>query len=222
MSFFESIPWCAAMLQKPGVVTFTPMARMAADASGNRASRDQLFRTTLGAENAIPNYIGLYQTPFSDPARLTLLPTLASHSPEDSGQPSKLLIDTVSLLIDLQPGVNGYTGTTHGGLIAALLDEAMGCLLFFNGQVQRDMRERGLSVPSSVVYLSNEDPIFTASVAVKYIRPITTPQVVVAAATLKRIEKGRKFFLGYDIRGDDGVVFASGEGLWISARREKL
>ncbi|KAI1813547.1 HotDog domain-containing protein [Poronia punctata] len=208
-SSIESIPWCAALLQKPGIVTFTPHSRMGPDTDGNYISGDQLFRTSLNTETTVPGYIGLYQSPFSSGTTTTLLPSSGS-----------FLIDTVHLLFNLQPGLNGFNGTTHGGLIAALMDEAMGSLLFMNSRVQEDMRRRGMEVPGTVVDLS-ETQIMTANMNIKFMRPIKTPQVVMATATLNKIE-GRKFFLGYDVRNGEGKEFAIGEGMWISLRKANL
>jgi acyl-coenzyme A thioesterase PaaI-like protein len=132
----------------------------------------------------------------------------------------QFLINTVSLLIDLRPGVNGFNGTTHGGLIASLLDEAMGCLLFNNNVLQQEMRARGAAIPDTVVDLS-KGPILTASMSFEFKKPLATPQVVIATATLDRID-GRKLYLNYAIMNGKGKEFARGEGVWISARKERL
>ncbi|KAI3316536.1 HotDog domain-containing protein [Xylariaceae sp. AK1471] len=214
MSSFESIPWCATLLREPGVVTFTPMARLPADADGRFPSQDQLFKTTLKTTNTVPEYLGFYKSPFSDAANLTLPPT------SSAGPGPQFLINTVSLLTDLRPGVSGFNGTTHGGFIASLLDEAMGCLIFNNNKLQQEMRARGAKIPDTVVDLS-KGPILTASMNVEFKKPLATPQVVIATATLNRID-GRKLYLNYAIKNGNGKEFARGEGVWVSARKERL
>ncbi|KAI1753250.1 HotDog domain-containing protein [Xylaria castorea] len=216
MSSFESIPWCAALLQKPGVVRFTPQARAPAGPDGRFPSQDQLFKTSLKTADTVPDYIGFYQSPFSDPTRMTLPPTPSSME----GGP-QFLINTMSLLADLRPGVNGFNGTVHGGLIASLLDEAMGCLIFANAVVLREMMAKGAKIPAHVLNLAEAGPVFTASMNVKFMKPIPTPQVVIATATLTKAE-GRKLSLAYDIKDNKGTEYAKGEGMWIAARKEKL
>ncbi|KAI0145183.1 hypothetical protein GGR57DRAFT_306144 [Xylariaceae sp. FL1272] len=122
MHTFEEIPWCAALLQQPGVVTFTPAARLPASADGRYPSQDQLFKTTLKTSATVPHYIGFYQSPFEDAEKTTLLP-------QASAKP-RLLVNSASLLVDLRPGINGFNATAHGGFIACLFDEIMGSLMF--------------------------------------------------------------------------------------------
>lgn len=209
MFIFSSIPWCAALLGEPGVVTFTPMSRLP-----NTPSKDQLFKTTLKTENAVPEFIGFYKSPFTDADNLTL-----SHIPS-TGRGPQFLINSVSLLFDLRPGVNGFNGTAHGGFIASLFDEAMGCLLFVNGALQQEMRARGVALPDTILD-QNLGPVVTASMNVKFLRPLVTPQVVMVSVTLDRCE-GRKFYLSYTIKDGNGKECARGEGMWISLRKEKL
>ncbi|KAI0401304.1 hypothetical protein F4802DRAFT_433508 [Xylaria palmicola] len=142
MSSFESIPWCAALLRKPEVVTFTPMARL-----HGSPSQDQLFKTSLNTASTVPEYLGFYQNPFSDPDRLTLPP------PSSNQAGPQFLVNRVSLLIDLRPGVNGFNRTAHGGLIASLFDEAMGCLLFQNAVLLREMLAKGATIPDDILNL---------------------------------------------------------------------
>lgn len=222
MSSFESVPWCAALLNQPGIVTFTPTARLPAGPDGRFPSQDQLFKTSLRTSDAVPEYLGFYRSPFSDAADSTRPPSRSS-PPTGAGakgeqkKNQRFLINTLSLLIDLRPGVNGFNGTVHGGFIASLIDEAMGCLLFANAEALRGRD----AIPSDVVDLANAGAIFTASMNVQFVRPIATPQVVLATATFDRTE-GRKLWLSFDVRNGDGKVLARGEGLWMSVRKERL
>jgi acyl-CoA thioesterase FadM len=96
----------------------------------------------------------------------------------------------------------------------------MGCLLFLNGVVQKEILASGATLPDNVLNLG-ASPVFTATMNVKFIKPVTTPQVVMATATLERID-GRKLFLNYTLRNGDGIEFARGEGVWMMTRNEKL
>ncbi|KAI8630216.1 hypothetical protein F5Y19DRAFT_429370 [Xylariaceae sp. FL1651] len=216
MHSFESIPWCAALLQKPGVIIFTPSARLPAGPDGHLPSQDQFFKTTLKTTDAVPEYIGFYQSPFSDSAK----ENLTSPSSPSARQGPRFFINTASLLIDLRPGVNGFNATAHGGLIASLFDEVMGNLIFMENEVQNEARDRGVPLSENIVNL-RESAIFTASMNIKLIKPLITPEVVIATATLNGKE-GRKLFLGYTIKNGDGIEFARGEAVWIAVRKEKL
>ncbi|KAI1191025.1 HotDog domain-containing protein [Nemania serpens] len=221
LSYFESIPWCAALLRKPGIVTFTPIARQPAGPDGHFPSQDQLFKTSLNTDNTIPGYLGFYQSPFSHPTRFTLPPAPPAPSVPSTGAGPHFLVGTVSLLADLRPGVNGFNGTVHGGLIASLLDEAMGCLLVINAEVLRDMLANGATIPENVLNLTEVGPTMTATMNVRFMKPMFAPQVVMATATLTKAE-GRKLVLSCDIKNDKGTEFVRGEGLWIIGRKDKL
>ena len=122
MDYFQSIPWCAVLLEKPGIVPYTPTCRLEPDANGALPTQDQFFRVNLRSSDLIPYAIGFYQDPFS--------PAIISPSPTLSGL--RLLIHSSTLMLDLRPGTNGYNGAAHGGLISTLIDEAMGSLIYIN------------------------------------------------------------------------------------------
>ncbi|KAI1266457.1 HotDog domain-containing protein [Xylariaceae sp. FL1019] len=209
---FERIPWCAELLQKPGVVTFTPAARLPKSADGRYPSQDQLFKTTLKTSETVPNYIGFYQSPFENLEKTSLLP-------QDQSKP-RLLVNSASLLIDLRPGINGFNATAHGGFIACLFDEIMGSLMFASGEEYRQAEARGITLPDNLLRFHDEI-VFTVGMNFKLIKAIATPQVVIATAAFDRIE-GRKLFLSYAIQDSEGTYLAKGEGIWAIVRKQKL
>lgn len=191
------------------------MAREPAGPDGRFPSQDQLFKTSLNTADTIPGYLGFYQSPFSHPTRFTLPPAPLT------GAGPHFLISTVSLLIDLRPGVNGFNGTVHGGLIASLLDEAMGSLLVINAAVLRDMLANSATIPENVLNLTEVGPTMTATMNVRFMKPILAPQVVIVTATLTKAE-GRKLVLSCDIKDGKSIEFVRGEGLWVISRKERL
>ncbi|KAI0199315.1 HotDog domain-containing protein [Astrocystis sublimbata] len=217
MTSFDSIPWCATLLQKPGVVRFTPPSRSSAGADGRLPPQDRLFSTSLRTADTVPNYLGFYQSPFSDPVAMTLPETRSA----ENGQSLEFLINTLSLLMDLRPGLNGFNGTVHGGIIATVFDEAMGSLLYYNAATLREMMTKGAVIPRNILNLVEASPVFTAGMNVTFVKPIPTPQVVIVTARLVKAE-GRKLVLDYDVKDGEGGVCARGEGLWVSARKDKL
>ncbi|OIW28190.1 hypothetical protein CONLIGDRAFT_465550 [Coniochaeta ligniaria NRRL 30616] len=206
---YNSIPWCAALLGRPDVIEFIPTSRLLEDAAGHSPTQDQLFRKTLNNNDSIPHCIGFYRDPFS------------SNSSDPSSQPiPRLLIKSCSLIYDLCPGVNGFNGTAHGGLISSLMDEAMGSLIFINHQVQTREEAQGRRLPQDVLDLNNVR-FFTASMTVRFLKPLYTPQTVVVTASFNKIE-GRKMSLDVTVEGKDQTAFAKCDGLWMSLPSRKL
>ncbi|KAH8912179.1 hypothetical protein BR93DRAFT_63947 [Coniochaeta sp. PMI_546] len=206
---YNSIPWCAALLGRPHVIPFIPTSRLLDDAAGHSPTQDQLFRKTLNKNDSIPYCIGFYQDPFS--------PT----SSAQASQPGpKLLVKSCSVIFDLHPGVNGYNGTAHGGLITSLIDEAMGSLIFINHQVQTQEEAKGRRLPPDVMDLNNIR-FFTASMAVRFLKPLPTPQTVVVTASLNKIE-GRKMSLDVTVEDKHHAAFAKCDGMWMSLPKGKM
>ncbi|CAI6098690.1 unnamed protein product [Clonostachys chloroleuca] len=207
---FRSIAWCAALLNRPGTTIFTPSCRLV-DASGLPASQDQILRTTLNNSDAVPHCLGFYQDPAS---------SSTPGSPTSPEQP-RLLINSSSTLFDLQPGVNGYHGSTHGGFMAVLIDDSMGGLIYHNFVLQmQKQQEPGWNPPPGTLDLSKIQ-YFTAGMDIRLEKPLRTPAVVSVTSTLNRVE-GRKMYLDVVVEDGNGTRFASCEGLWMSLPNQKI
>ncbi|KAI9162751.1 Verlamelin biosynthesis protein B [Paramyrothecium foliicola] len=218
LGHFLQVPWCAAILRQPRIETFLPLSLTPTKTpSGDVPTKNLLFTETLNNQNAIPAFIGFYKIPplnqgeENQPAHVDV-----------SSQPTstRFQINSVSLMFDLQPGVNGFTGLAHGGLIATLADEAMGNLLILNSELQNRAKARG-SLPKHILDLAAVGSFFTAEMNVKFQKPLVTPQIVVVTVDLRKIE-GRKLFLGVTVLGENNVKFVACEGLWISPGTRKL
>ena len=91
----------------------------------------------------------------------------------------------------------GGGGMLHGGIIATLLDEAMGKVCRFR-----------------------EVKAVTAELTVEYLKPIRVDQEIVVEAY--EIEaNGRNLFHVGEIREDDGVVLARGRGRFVTVNTDK-
>jgi len=175
MDYFQSIPWCTALLEKSGIVPYTPTCRLDPDANGALPTQDQFFRVNISSNDLIPHAIGFYQDPF--------YPAIFPPSPISSGL--RLLIHSSTLMLDLHPGTNGYNGSAHGGLIFTLIDEAMGSLIYINHQFYTEFEEiHKEKIPSNVLNMRGV-AMFTASMNVRFLKPVATPQVVLVTASLK-------------------------------------
>lgn len=125
---------------------------------------------------------------------------------------STTLISPVHTLVRLEAGVNGYPHVAHGGIVTFLCDEIMGHMMLVNQAQRKD-----------VLPVEAGGDIVTASLEVKFLRPVMTPQVVLVTASVGRVE-GRKIFLEALITDSDGVALARSNAMWIAMRspKEKL
>lgn len=89
----------------------------------------------------------------------------------------------------------GHNGLLHGGFIAAVLDEAMG----------RSNRNAGVPM---------EQPVVTAELTTKFIRPIPLGQEMRVYGKVERMD-GRKRFTSGEIVDGEGNVMASATALFI-------
>ncbi|KAI1390195.1 HotDog domain-containing protein [Hypoxylon trugodes] len=198
---FEAIPWCAALIHAPDVVTFVVPSRIVGESIEPR-SQDQLFRRTLQNDDAIPNCLGFYQDP-------KVLP--------DDGSP--FLLSSSSILFDLRPGINGFNATAHGGLIAALMDESMGSYLIICDQLHKQKKAKGLLPATSEGF--DKLGFATSRMDVRLRKAIKTPQIVVVTTHLAETN-GRKVHFRVEAKGQKGEVYATCDGTWTSFPRGKL
>jgi len=97
------------------------------------------------------------------------------------------------------PLQEGHNGLLHGGLIASVLDEAMG----------RSSRNAGRPM---------DLPVVTAEMTTRFIRPIPTGKVMTVYGWVERIE-GRKRFAAGEIVDEEGNVMASSAGLFLTVEQ---
>lgn len=213
-SHFKSTPWCAKIFSAPGIIPFPPPSRRDPNQlpAGSTPSQDQLFGRSLDDESAVPQFMGFYQDPFA--AATDSSSDIAITHPD-----LPFLTKSASLIFNLRPGVNGFNATVHGGFIAAMIDEAMGALLFQNDVINREAKAKGL-LPQTAKDFADLG-YFTARMDVRLRRPIPTPSIVVVAASLDKVE-GRKIFLSVVVKGETDEAYATCEGMWMSISKRKL
>jgi acyl-coenzyme A thioesterase PaaI-like protein len=91
-------------------------------------------------------------------------------------------------LVSLGSDLNGHEDVLHGGVIATLLDEALGAGI--------------------------DAPCFTAYLNVAFKQPVKTPGVVLLRSRVMRRE-GRKVWMDGRLEDGMGTVLASAEGLFV-------
>lgn len=215
---FKAIPWCAKLLSAPDVIPFIPTSRLEGDVAARSRTRDQLFRKTLNREDAVPQCIGFYKDTPATASQEEEQSRLAASTVASDGK--SLLINSVSLLFDLRPGVNGFNGTAQGGFVACLVDEAMGSIFLVNNIAQVWHEVSNGALPPNVLRLTDLR-VFTATMDVHFRKPIQTPATVLVTARFIKSE-GRKIFMDVRVTGEDDREYALCDSLWLSLPLEKL
>ncbi|KAK3617084.1 hypothetical protein LTR56_025530 [Elasticomyces elasticus] len=193
---FLQTPW-AALLDRSNTV-----CRVSASRQPKRSTEDSLFAETLATPRTVQSCLSFYTKPAD-----------TDHS-----------IDEVSTLFIVGDGMNGHTGILHGGIVASVIDEAMGIMMWLNLEREREMLEARASKGLADGENPNRVGSFTATLDTKFLKPILTPgSFLVTARYLKK--EGRKTWVGAEIKQHQKqgeTVCATGEALFIEPRASKL
>ena len=198
---FERIPWCKTLISDPTFTTTRTAAR-----KFKPSTEDSLFSETLKTATTIPACLTLYK---KAPGGLAsdAVSQSGGTGGDGTGTGTNGYIDEVKTLYQLEDGMNGHPHMCHGGIISTIIDDVMGELLTLN-RISGALRQATV----------------TASLNVRYLKPVRTPGVVVVTARLREVRE-RKFYIESDVGDGEGVVLAEAEGLWIGlggSRKEKL
>ncbi|GFF90998.1 hypothetical protein IFM53868_06356 [Aspergillus udagawae] len=106
------------------------------------------------------------------------------------------------VFVHLMPDLCGFQDTVHGGVLAALLDEAL-----------------GLCAESNETVSNSQVRLCTAGLEISYRSPVFAPSVALIKTWIRRRE-GRKWFLEAKLLNQDGKVQVEARTLYVSARVE--
>ena len=116
---FQSIPWITTLLKDPTYKTLTIPSR-----TTKSSTEDSLFSKTINTPTTISACLSQYRPP------------------PPASAPDQTQAEELRLFFLLGSDLNGYPSILHGGIVAALLDEATGLLLSLNGHVTMRRRAR--------------------------------------------------------------------------------
>ncbi|KAF7860731.1 hypothetical protein EAF04_008249 [Stromatinia cepivora] len=167
---FSLTPWCRPILNDSSLHPFSFESRILKEDTG-----DTFTAITLQSPDTVPYYQCFY-------------------SPPTSSRPFGEILS----LMSFGTHVNGHVDTAHGGFIAALLDDMIGCVAESNS--------------------AKDENTMTAYLNITYKKSIGTPGVVLGRSWVERKE-GRKLFGKGTIENGEGVVLASGDALFIIVDR---
>lgn len=113
-------------------------------------------------------------------------------------------IQRVDTLFSLGDGLTGYRRTVHGGMIATMVDEAMGTVNEINTALGKDGLVHKLSS-------------MTAGLDITFLRPVSAPGVVCVTAWTEGIE-GRKTRMKCEVKDGEGNVLAKSSSTWVALK----
>jgi acyl-coenzyme A thioesterase PaaI-like protein len=192
---FQSIPWISTLLKDTSFVTLTIPSR-----TNKPSTEDSLFSKTLNSETTLSACLSQYRPPQS---------TTTTKSTTPQSTTTRTPAEELRLFFILGSDLNGYPGILHGGIVAALLDEATGLLLWLNGLVgDASIRDAEDAQPGPV----------TAYLNTKFLRPVPTPGAILVQARMIEVKEDRKWRVEGVIRDGEGVVLAQAEALYLRPR----
>jgi acyl-coenzyme A thioesterase PaaI-like protein len=182
LNHFTSIPWCAAHLQAPGAISFIPACRNPASPWDN-----QILGKTLATEQTVAHILS-----FVEPAD-------AAHALHPTRH-----IPKVHTLFATGDGVSGYPGVVQGGLVMALIDEAMSAVL----EINMVLGKEGAAFQTNSV---------TGSMDMRFLKPVPTGEAVRAVAWIENVE-GRRTKIVCQMFNEDGVELAKCTSTWVALK----
>ena len=177
LEYFKAIPWTREVLTSAAFTVIPTPSR-----KPKKSTEDAMFAETLNTKDTVPAWLALRKRPLSNDSPITEL----------------------RFLLSLGYAVNGWPNIAHGGMIACLMDEAMGTLLQLNARASNRI----------------EQNTFTAYLKTTYLQPIPTPSVIMATARLGEV-KGRKIVVNAVIENEKGDTMATGEALFIQPKKPR-
>ncbi|KAI0389287.1 Thioesterase/thiol ester dehydrase-isomerase [Xylariaceae sp. FL0594] len=176
-----------SILAAPSTLAFSPGCYLETERKDVFSSGDTLWRDLLNSPKGVPRMLG-------------------------SSPISHLLRRSITLVLETGVGVRGFNGSLHGGIMCAIMDEAMGSLIFQNYLLNREAKANGLIPADSQDF----GLAATSHMNVKYRRMVPTPSIIFATASLERLE-GRKMHMRVVITDrEESKEYASCDGAFTT------
>ncbi|KAF2404428.1 hypothetical protein EJ06DRAFT_526506 [Trichodelitschia bisporula] len=187
LAHFRTHPWCATLLDDPSYTISDMTSRHA-----KPSTEDLLFGLILKTPSTISHCVIQIPHPKSPTAQ----------------------VPSLRALLALGKDLNGYPHVCHGGIVATILDEAMGVLIGARQARAEELAVREGKEPGRV------PTSLTGELSVRYLRPVATPQAVLVRVEVER-EEGRKIWLVARMEDGEGVRLAEGRAVFIQMREER-
>jgi acyl-coenzyme A thioesterase PaaI-like protein len=172
--YFRSNPWCASYLDSPNIIIEVPACREEKPGRG-----DALFARTLNTPDTVASFITFYKKPHRKGS----------------------LIPQINAFLNLRPGLNGWVGVCHGGIVMTIVDEVAGQLI--------DVNQRNGAIPHPM--------LMTAYLNTEFLKPVAVPSTILVKATITNLD-GRKCYVEVVIESQQGTILAESKGLFIAVK----
>ncbi|KAL6253043.1 hypothetical protein RBB50_000763 [Rhinocladiella similis] len=192
LDFFSSLPFAGPYLSMQS--RYQPVPFITRHKITQNDTSDLFFSKTISSYDTIPRMLALMRREDLQPS--TPETRTSADIPAQGPQDPYFVV-----FAQLESGVNGYRDTLHGGVLAALFDEALGLCV-------EGCRE---------TFSSGKSWLLTASLEINYRSAVTTPGIVLIKTWLEKKE-GRKWFLKAQLLDQDNLVKAEARTLYISSR----
>jgi acyl-coenzyme A thioesterase PaaI-like protein len=193
LQHYLSIPWTRSLLTTGDQTIFSCRSRHV-----KPTGEDNLYAKTLATSDTFSRYLC-----FHPPA----IPLQGNN-----GRPA---LPSISSIVRIEGGLNGFAGLIHGSIICTLFDETMGILLAYNSRLGY------LQVPDHTgSERTSWSEIFTGELTTRFLRPVDTGTDVLVGAYLQKVE-GRKFFVTASLKDSEGNELATAKATWIAAKGKK-
>ena len=171
----RGIPWCNSLLQDQRLRPIQTPSRVS-----KSTTEDALIARTLATTDTIPAWHTFYIG-------------------AQSLYPEERSLGQLYILFSLGSGMDGHPGLVHGGLISAIMDEAMTML--------------------ASIHCDPHTSCYTAFLKVDYKRPVATPNTYLSKISIEDRSKGRKIWVKSTLEDGKGTTLAAGQSLVIEVPR---
>jgi acyl-coenzyme A thioesterase PaaI-like protein len=182
IEYFRAIPWCARLIDDPNFDIAPDRGQGQKIGSGHTSMHvDPFFTETIRYNDGLQDLICLNRRVRAD-------------EPDSKHE--------FIVLMRVGRGIMGQYPISHGGFLAAVLDEVCGRVLGMN----RLDKGQGMK---------------TAYLNVSYRKPVVVPGVILATARLVKTE-GRKMFVSAAIKDASGDACTTAEALFVRSKGPTL
>ncbi|KAJ6437498.1 thioesterase superfamily protein [Purpureocillium lavendulum] len=194
ISYFSSVPWCAALIND-----YSP-------SRGPLPGHGQAIGFISQSFNPVdPRHDHSDNCEGEGSRGPPLKHMLCLFRPSDALQtrdPSRPIL-RVATLFALGDGTSGHGGIMHGGLVATILDESLGAI----NELNTALGKKGGVFSSSHV---------TGSLSIKFLAPVATSENAICVTSWMERVQGRKSVIKAEIINAVGEKLAMAESIWIA------
>jgi acyl-coenzyme A thioesterase PaaI-like protein len=195
LAFFAALPCFQRYYQKPNLYHATDFISQQKDP---HTTSNSFFNETIRSPSTITRAVTLINRNLHDADPDTTAVTKTVDHTISTADPAFLLF------VQIGKGLNGFSDTVHGGVLASLIDETLS-ICAETCKAQSPEGRSGVAV-------------YTANLNVSYHIPVLSPGVLYIRAWVRQ-RVGRKWFLDAELLNEREQICVSAKSLWISTQR---